>query len=229
LNDFLVYVDETFRLERTPKGKGGPMARQHEENQRVVDYAFRDGPNLEVTLACVRAFPEVAAEVVARLTAALEQRLNEEGAGQWRVRAYRDAQGGPDFERLSITKDGWGDLRVVLTHDHAVPYDNQGRCAAYFQVRELPVKEIGQPSPGAEGFRARLIPILNERCGKGREDSGWWPKWYQYAGEFTRWDDPDVLLALSKNDQKDLDFFENSLATMMHAVEQARGELRPAR
>jgi hypothetical protein len=213
-------VDETFHLAHAPKGEKGPMARQNEEDRLVVEHALRDVSALEVTLACVRAFPSLAIEVTSHFTAALEERLNQEGAGQWQIRSHRDPLSGPEGERIAITKDGWGRLRVVLAHERSVPYDSQGPCTVYFQVREALANGPGKRDSDAENFRARLLPILNAACGKGREDSIWWPKWYRSAGQYARWDDPDVLLELAKKGPA-LEYFLKELTRTVRAVEEA--------
>jgi hypothetical protein len=92
---------------------------------------------------------------------------------------------------------------------------------AYTQVREMHVDQVTGPSPEMVAFRTRLIALLNARCGRGREDSIWWPKWYQCEGQYSRWDDPAVLLELAKKDRA-MEYYASTLVIMVHAVEEVR-------
>jgi hypothetical protein len=216
LNDFIVYLDETFQLINALKGYKGPMARQRQDNNVIVQYVLQDTSTLEVAMACARAFPEMAVAVCSSFTTALEERLSDEGGGQWIIHLQNDADGGPDGERIAITKGGWGRLRVVLAHDKPIPVDKVG---VYVQVRDTPVNDPLGRGADAEELRTRLIPVLNARCGKGDRVSAWWPEWYRYLAKYSRWDDPDVLLELHKK-QEALDCVSIELIKVMRSVEE---------
>jgi hypothetical protein len=204
------------------------MARQNQVDRLVLDYALSDLPNLEATLACVRTFPKIAVEVASRFTILLKDRLARDGDSKWKIQIRTDAAAGPDGERVSITMPDWSDLRVVLAHDWPVPYGSNGSCYAYLQVRGSPPAAQAISTTEAETFRAVLIPILHAQCGNGREDSSWWPYWYQWIEEYGDWSNPDVILELAKGDCA-VEFFVAALVRLARSVEEAIEVTKAAR